>query len=416
MRAGYKQTEVGSILEEWDAVLVGDFFTFKNGLNKAKHFFGHGTPIVNYMDVFGRTALHVEELRGRVEVSKAELKAYEVCRGDVFFTRTSETIDEIGVASVLLGEAEQTVFSGFVLRARPTVDALVDEFKSYCFSPRYFRQQVTTRASYTTRALINGRSLSATFLAKPPKPEQIAIATALSDVDALLGAQDALIAKKRAIKQGAMQELLTGKRRLPGFSGEWEVKQLGRLLESPVTDGPHLTPKFIDRGVPFLSVNNLVDGKIDWTDLRYISDGDHREFSRKCRPRKGDILFGKAASVGMVALVETEIEFNIWSPIALIRVAPQLSARFVYRQLQSGFVEKQVLLLTNSSSQGNIGMGDIERLEIAYPRTREEQVAIAALLDDLDYEITALETQRAKTAQLKQGMMQALLTGRIRLV
>ncbi|MBJ6981672.1 restriction endonuclease subunit S [Luteimonas sp. MC1572] len=416
LRAGYKQTEVGSILEEWDAVLVGDFFTFKNGLNKAKHFFGHGTPIVNYMDVFGRTALHVEELRGRVEVSKAELKAYEVCRGDVFFTRTSETIDEIGVASVLLGEAEQTVFSGFVLRARPTVDALVDEFKSYCFSPRYFRQQVTTRASYTTRALINGRSLSATFLAKPPKPEQIAIATALSDVDALLGAQDALIAKKRAIKQGAMQELLTGKRRLPGFSGEWEVKQLGRLLESPVTDGPHLTPKFIDRGVPFLSVNNLVDGKIDWTDLRYISDGDHREFSRKCRPRKGDILFGKAASVGMVALVETEIEFNIWSPIALIRVAPQLSARFVYRQLQSGFVEKQVLLLTNSSSQGNIGMGDIERLEIAYPRTREEQVAIAALLDDLDYEITALETQRAKTAQLKQGMMQALLTGRIRLV
>lgn len=246
--------------------------------------------------------------------------------------------------------------------------------------------------------------------------EQSAIASALSDVDALLAAQNALIAKKRAIKQGAMQELLTGKRRLPGFSGEWEVKRLVSLLESPVTDGPHLTPKFLDRGVPFLSVNNLVDGRIDWSDVRYISDADHREFSRKCRPRNGDILFGKAASVGMVAYVDTGLDFNIWSPIALIRISPMFSAKFVFRQLQSRCVEKQVSLLTNSSSQGNIGMRDIEKLELYFPSDLNEQVAIAAAIDDIDSEIGALETQRAKTAQLKQGMMQALLTGRIRLV
>lgn len=246
--------------------------------------------------------------------------------------------------------------------------------------------------------------------------EQSIIATTLSDVDALLTAQDALIEKKRAIKNGAMQELVTGKRRLPGFSGEWEVKELNELLESPVTDGPHLTPRFLDRGIPFLSVNNLVDGKIDWSDLRYISEKDHREFSKKCRPRLNDILFGKAASVGKVALVETEIEFNIWSPIALVRIDCQFSFRFVYHQLQSKFVEEQVLLLTNSSSQGNIGMSDIERLQICLPVDGDEQIAVSVVLDDLDTEIAALEAKRRKTAMLKQGMMQELLTGKTRLV
>src|SRR5262245_4004530 len=107
------------------------------------------------------------------------------------------------------------------------------------------------------------------------------------------------------------------------------------MVQTPVTDGPHLTPRFLDDGIPFLSVNNLVDNKIDLSDLRFISAVDHEIFSRKCRPRKGDVLLGKAASVGNVAIVDFDIVFNIWSPIALIRVRSGISARFVYYQLQS---------------------------------------------------------------------------------
>ncbi len=245
--------------------------------------------------------------------------------------------------------------------------------------------------------------------------EQGAIATALSDADALIESLEQLLAKKRYLKQGAMQELLTGKKRLPGFAAHWKSEFVKRIVQVPVTDGPHLTPSFVDDGVPFLSVNNLVDGRIDFSDLRYISAVDHETFSRKCRPRRGDILLGKAASVGKVAIVEVDFELNIWSPIALIRVSDRHVPRFVYYQLQSRTLEKQIQLLTNSSSQGNIGMADIERLVLPLP-PRDEQDAIALVLTEMDSEIAAVEAKRTKARHIKQGMMQELLTGRIRLV
>ena len=415
VKPGYKQTEVGVIPEQWEVVPIGELFTFKNGLNKAKKFFGHGTPIVNYMDVYGRPALRLEHIGGRVDVSVKELSAYSVRKGDVFFTRTSETVEEIGTASVMLDNPESAVYSGFVLRARPTNGSLADAFKAYCFSPRYLRQQITALASYTTRALTNGRSLSAALLARPPLPEQRAIATALSDVDALLGGLDRLIAKKRDLKQAAMQQLLTGQTRLPGFHGEWEVKALRDSVSTPITDGPHLTPKFLAEGVPFLSVNNLVNNRLDLRSLRFVSREDHLEFSKKCTPRRGDILFGKAASVGMVALIDTDMELNIWSPLALIRVGHLASEIFVFYALQTSHIHRQIKLLTNSSSQGNIGMSDIGLLEVPFPK-RDEQTAIAAVLSDMDAELSALVARRDKTRDLKQAMMQELLTGKTRLI
>ncbi|MGO6968898.1 restriction endonuclease subunit S [Rhizobium leguminosarum] len=211
----YKPSAIGDIPEDWDAVRIGDLFTFKNGLNKAKQFFGYGTPIINYMDVFKQPAIRMSKITGRVDVNAAELKAYEVRKGDVFFTRTSETPDEIGVTSVLLDETKSTVFSGFVLRARPIDQRLDINFMAYCFTPRYFRQQVIARASYTTRALTNGGLLSAALLATPPRSEQKAIAAVLSDVDAELTSLQMQRDKIRMIKQAMMQELLTGRIRLP---------------------------------------------------------------------------------------------------------------------------------------------------------------------------------------------------------
>ncbi|HDO52084.1 MAG TPA: restriction endonuclease subunit S, partial [Rhizobiales bacterium] len=246
-------------------------------------------------------------------------------------------------------------------------------------------------------------------------PEQRAIAEALSDVDGLLGALEALIAKKRAIKQAAMQQLLTGKTRLPGFSGEWETKRIRDITKIPVTDGPHLTPKFLSEGIPFLSVNNLSHNRVDTADLRYISLDDHHEFSKKCKPQKWDVLLGKAASVGKVAIVDFDWEFNIWSPIALIRPDEQGVPHFVYFNLQTSHVIKQIEYFTNSSSQGNIGMTDIGKLEFFMPLPDEQQ-AIATVLSDMDAEIAALEHRRDKTKQIKRGMMQQLLTGRVRLV
>lgn len=208
------QTRLPGFQGEWDQVKLSELFLFKNGLNKAKKFFGHGTPIVNYMDVFGSSVIRSAHLRGRVSLSKAEMKAFDVRKGDVFFTRTSETTDEIGLASVCLDDPVETVYSGFVLRARPLNERLDDGFKAYCFRSYAVRQQIISKASYTTRALTNGRILSEVVLPLPPLPEQIAIAAVLSDMDAELAALEARRDKTRALKHGMMQELLTGKTRL----------------------------------------------------------------------------------------------------------------------------------------------------------------------------------------------------------
>jgi type I restriction enzyme, S subunit len=208
------QTRLSGFQNEWDQVRLGDLFSFKNGLNKAKQFFGYGTPIVNYMDVFGRVGMYALDLKGRVSLSKAELKNFDVQKGDVFFTRTSETREEIGVASVMLDEPTDTVFSGFVLRARPLCQRLNDRFKAYCFHSAQVRNQIISKASYTTRALTNGRILSEVSLAVPPLAEQIAIANVLSDMDEELTGLEQRREKTRALKQGMIQELLTGRTRL----------------------------------------------------------------------------------------------------------------------------------------------------------------------------------------------------------
>ena len=235
---GYRQTEFGLLPDCWDLVPLGDLFVFKNGLNKAKRFFGTGSLIINYMDVFKRPGFTIDDISGRVNLSPEEIKSFEVRLGDVFFTRTSETVEEVGIASVMLDQPHETVFSGFLLRARPRDNRLSNSFKQYCFTPRVVRTQIVSNATYTTRALTNGQSLSAVRIAIPPKPEQVAIAAVLSDTDKLIGSLETLIAKKRAIKRAAMQKLLTGKTRLPGFCGEWEIRTISRLARIIMGQSP----------------------------------------------------------------------------------------------------------------------------------------------------------------------------------
>jgi type I restriction enzyme S subunit len=299
LKPGYKQTDVGNISVEWNAPVLGELFDFKNGLNKGKQYFGHGTPIVNYMDVYGNCGLYAHDLRGRVDVNKQELKAFEVRKGDVFFTRTSETVEELGIASVMLDDSPDTVFSGFVLRARPNNDDLDDQFKKYCFSPFVVRKQITSKSTYTTRALTNGRLLSAIAIACPPKPEQRTIAKVLTDVDALLDTLEELIAKKRDLKQGAMQELLTGKKRLPGFEKtpgykkteagvipeDWNSKPLADLgsWKGGATPSMGNSRYWLNGTVPWLSSGDIKDTLISDAPMK-ITESAVKETSATLLP------------------------------------------------------------------------------------------------------------------------------------
>ena len=423
--AGYKRTEVGVIPSAWDAVQLGDLFEFKNGLNKAKQFFGSGTPIVNYMDVFECPGIRMNDLSGRVNLSPDEIKKFQVRLGDVFFTRTSETVEEIGVASVMLENPCDTVFSGFVLRARPRNDRLDDRYKQYSFGSKAVRSQIISNATYTTRALTNGRSLSAVWVAVPPNSEQRAIAEALSDVDGLLAALEALIAKKQAIKQAAMQQLLAGKTRLPGFSGEWETGTFGEIFQY------------------YPTATNSRNDLLSAGDTFYIHYGDihtrfhnHLDFGVVTPPRidrsrcsnaallkNGDWVMADASEdhEGVGKSIEIQGLNTNMAAVAglhtflLREKIPTFSPSFKGHLGNLRSLHDQFLRVATGLKVFGVSKAALKEIEIPIPHP-EEQTAIATILSGMDAEITALEAKLSKIRQLKQGMMQELLTGRIRLL
>jgi type I restriction enzyme S subunit len=414
VKAGYKQTEVGVIPEDWDARPIGDFFDFKNGLNKAKGFFGYGKPIVNYMDVYKSREMYSKNIHGRVDVNHQEIKSFNVKKGDVFFTRTSETVEEIGITSVLLDDLKNGVFSGFILRARSTNNDLEDFYKKYCFSPERVRKQIQEKSTYTTRALTNGRVLSKVKIFYPPKQEQSAIATILSDTDALIEHLEKLIAKKKAIKQGTMQQLLTGKKRLLGFSGEWKVKELGKIAEFYKGKGlpkSEMTKngkyKCIHYGELFTTYHEEVKEIFSYTNKK---DNFFLSHANDVLMPTSDVTPNGLATASCVK----ENEVILGGDVLVIRsFEGVLDGVFLSYGIRQN--KKQIMQLVSGSTVYHLYGSDMKKYEFSFPPTIEEQTAIATILSDMDAEIEALEQKRDKYTMIKQGMMQQLLTGRIRI-
>ena len=424
VREGYRLTEVGEIPEDWSLDQLGESFVFKNGLNKEKEFFGHGTPIVNYMDVYKHNGLTIKNVIGKVEVTQNEKLAYQVKIGDVFFTRTSETMDEIGISAVVLEEMKDTVYSGFILRARSKNDKYDLTFKQYAFLSSFVRQQIMSTSSYTTRALTNGRLLSNVYIPLPPKPEQQSIAQTLSDTDALIDALEKLIEKKRHIKQGAMQELLTGKRRLPGFEVKKGYKQteLGEIPEDwkVVTIG-EIAITATGSTPPTSDTNNYGDkylfvSPVDISTKKYINKTEKmlsaQGFNISRRFPANSILFVSIGStIGKCALAPVELTSN--QQINAVFPSENISSNFLYYMIT--FVSPRIKAQAGEQAVPIVNKTQFSNTKISICGY-EEQKAIASVLSDMDNEIEALEHKQQKTREIKDGMMHELLTGRIRLI
>ncbi|MBM3825043.1 MAG: hypothetical protein FJ404_19555 [Verrucomicrobia bacterium] len=227
----------------------------------------------------------------------------------------------------------------------------------------------------------------------PTVGEQRAIAEALSDVDGLLGGLDRLIAKKRDLKQAAMQQLLTGQTRLPGFHGEWEVKQLGDLaqLYQSETIGQSL---FTEDGFPVYGANGII-GRYS----RY--NHSTSQITISCRGNCGTVnrteQFSWITGNAMVINMDRNKSVNL---------------DFMFHLLKS----QDFSVLVTGSGQPQIVRGPLAEFQIRLPGDRAEQTAIAEVLTEMDLELAALEQRREKTRALKQAMMQELLTGKTRLI
>lgn len=413
------------MVKPWDVATIGDFLEFKNGLNKGKEFFGYGTPIVNYTDVYKKRGLKKEDIRGKVCLTLDEIRRFDVRKNDVFFTRTSETPDEVGMSSVLLEDVEDGVFSGFVLRGRPKNDMFVPEYCKYCFSTEAIRNAIITGCTYTTRALTNGKQLSAIEIPVPPKPEQEAIAAALSDIDALIANLEKLIAKKKAIKQGTMQELLTGKRRLPGFKGDWRTHKFGDIFDI-LPNNAFTRAEMSVTGI----VKNIHYGDIltkypeyicaESDEIPFIESGvDLSRFSEKCYVKSGDVIIADTAedeTVGKATeIINVDCLILSGQHTLLCRSKIAFAERFLGYYLNAACYHDQLIPYITGTKVSSISRASITQTILRVPTIRE-QAAIADILTDMDNEIKELEQKLAKYRLVKQGMMSELLTGRIRLV
>ena len=404
LKPGYKRTEVGVIPEDWEVKPLGEMGNFKNGINKAIEDFGYGSPFVNLMDVFGipRASATTEGL-GLINTTEAERNAYALRAGDVLFVRSSVKPQGVGLTTLIPSDLPETVFSGFLIRFRSS-GRLANQFKEHCFHGTGFRKRLIASSTVSANTNINQLALSTLSIAFPPViAEQHAIATALSDADALITKLDQLIAKKRDIKQAAMQQLLTGKTRLPGFSGEWEVKRLGALLKFQV--GFPFSSRYFTSHTSGLRLVKNRDLKAD-DEVVYYDGPHHNDYVVS----DGDILIGMDGDF-------LPCRWNKGVALLNQRVGRLYAAREVDLVFACYFLVgalKEIERATSSTTVKHLSHGDVEGIQAFLPALAE-QTAIANVLSDLDAELAALEARRDKMQALKQGMMQVLLTGQVRL-
>lgn len=187
------------------------------------------------------------------------------------------------------------------------------------------------------------------------------------------------------------------------------------LVSTPITDGPHETPFFIERddGVPFLSVDAIVNGELNITRDRLISQKDAKEYGRKCQPRKGDLLIGKAASTGKIAQVKEDTYFSIWSPLAMVRANDLIDTTYLEFYLKSVLGQDQIDLFSNVNTQKNVGMEDLNRIQVLLPPL-EDQIKIGLYLDrmnkQIDCTILKVQSQIEELQKYKDNLVTELTT------
>lgn len=283
----------------------------------------------------------------------------------------------------------------------------------YLYFSNNFLERIKTMTAKSSVDSVRKDMINKMQIPLPLLYEQKKIASALISIDNLLLSLDKLIEKKKFIKQGAMQELLTGKKRLPGFTGEWESSNLGELCI--IKDGTHQTPKYVENGIPFYSVENVTNN--NFKTAKNITLKDHNLLTKNYRIEKGDVLMTRIGSIGICKYIDWEVNASFYVSLALLKFKDKSLARFFsFYSRTEGFIKEIESKSLQFATPKKINLSNISLVKIEYPISKEEQEMIISTLSSMDREIESLEGKKAKYEQIKQGMMQQLLTGKIRLI
>lgn len=409
VKPGYKQTEVGVIPEKWTISTIGAIADVKTGpFGSALHaedYVQDGTPIIT-VEHLGETGLTHQNLPKVSEKDRHRLFAYSMQEGDIVFSRVGSVDRNAYVTAIENG----WLFSGRILRLRAKNEKLSTQYLGYYFKSEDTKERIRNVAIGQTMPSLNTKLMNAFKVVLPTIEEQKDIAALLSNMDTLISALEKQISKKKAIKQGAMQELLTGKRRLPGFSGEWQNIVLGTVSSFYNGGTPSKTRKdWWSGNIPWISSSDLSESTITSVKIsRFVSqEAVARSATRIC-PRNA-VLIVSRVGVGKVAVSPCELcTSQDFTTIVSSRHNPYFLAYMLMP------IMKKLAIQSQGTSIKGITTEDIQKIAIPTP-SEEEQNAIVDILADTDSEIEALEQKLKKYRQVKQGMMQQLLTGKIRL-
>ena len=408
VKPGYKQTEVGVIPDEWGSIRLGECARFRTGpFGSALHrsdYTNDGIPVVNPMHIVEG---EIEPTRTMTITEKAanNLAEFRLKAGEIIIGRRGDMGRCAVVQPLQVGWLCGT--GSMIIRCENGANA---EFLQRVLSSPQAISAIEDASVGTTMINLNQGTLAGLKIQLPPLPEQRAIATALSDVDGLLGGLDRLIAKKRDLKKAAMQQLLTGQTRFPGFHGEWEVKRLGNAFT--ITAGKSKSAYVVEYGDFWVC------------DMGSVSIEGRLIVSKRTNYRsdflkQGDLIMpkddiGGGNIIGKVGYIDADGTYILGDHVYCLR-ALEGDPRFLAYVINSHHVNSELRTKVIGSAQLGLGRKSVNEQQIQFPPL-PEQTAIASVLTEMDGELAALERRREKTRALKQAMMQELLTGKTRLI
>ena len=410
---GYKQTEIGVIPDDWDVVSLNSLSIggMQNGVFYEVDRKGFGVSFLNVGDLYGDTPIRSRALQ-KFNATRNEIERFKINSGDLFFTRSSIVPSGIAYCNWYHGSDEEvTVFDSHVVRFKTNLIKVVPMYLYLqCISPSS-RKYFIANSKTATMTTIDQAVLGECQIALPLKKEQEKIAQTISDIDCLITNLEKLLTKKKAIKEGAMQELLTGKRRLPGFDGEWvdlEIGKNGHLLRESIDPQAHPYVMFSEYSMPAFD-----DGQV--AVKKYGSDM-HSNRTVIC----GSVLLFNKLNVRQkrIWLVNAIENNTVCSSEFLPYCSETIDLRFLQQLLSTEKATNDFIGMSTgtSNSQKRITPKNFLEYTVYVPRDINEQSAIADILLDMDSEASQLQQTLEKYQLIKQGMMSELLTGRIRLI
>ncbi|MCS2582466.1 restriction endonuclease subunit S [Bacteroides sp. BFG-551] len=392
----FKKTDIGKIPEDWEVKKLGNISNIKTGpFGSALHasdYVLEGTPIITVEhigDIHINTNIPIPMIN---EQDKERLMPYSLKEGDIVFSR----VGSVDRNSIITVKEEGWLFSGRLLRVR-SYNFVNSLYLSYHLSSQQAKKRVISSAVGLAMPSINTKILSEIDIILPVlRNEQNRIATTLSDIDALLSILNKAIEKKKLIKQGVMQQLLTGKKRLNGFTESWIEEKLGNI--SLIKTGCRNGNEAVENGKYPFFVRSQTVYRIN----SYSFDGE------------AIIIPGEGGIGSIYHYINGKFDYH--QRVYKISDFPKnIYAKYIYFYMKQNFGDYATNLSVKATVD-SLRLSAFSNFVLYMPPSKAEQIAIATILSDMDAEIEALEMKRAKYEQVKQGMMQQLLTGKIRLI